>query len=82
MSATECVPRPDACAGNVRIKCGTASHEEMAALTGLKLSLSNRLLTATLTITIFNGRTGNLACPASLRRGKRSSTPSLSATSL
>ena len=50
--------RPDACLGNVRIKCGTASHEEMAALTGLTLLFRGRTLTAMVTITIFNGRTG------------------------
>ena len=50
--------RPEACLGNIRIKCGSASHEEMAVLTGLSLSFRARTLRATVTIVIFNGRTG------------------------
>ena len=50
--------RPDACIGNVRIKCGSASYEDMAVLSGLKLVFSGRKLTANVTIVIFNGRTG------------------------
>ena len=50
--------RPDACLANARIKCGGASYEDMAVLSGLRLTFRARMLRATVTITIFNGRTG------------------------
>ena len=50
--------RPEACMGNVRIKCGGASYEDMAVLSGLKLVFQGRMLKAHVTIVIFNGKTG------------------------
>lgn len=41
--------------GNVRIKCGGASYEDMALLSRLRLTFSGRTLTAYLTLVIFNG---------------------------
>ena len=50
--------RPEACLGNVRIKCGGASYEDMAVLSGLTLVFQGRMLKAHVTVVIFNGKTG------------------------
>ena len=55
--------RPEACMGNVRIKCGGASYEDMAVLSGLKLVFQGRMLKAHVTIVIFNGKTGMPSFP-------------------
>lgn len=58
--------------GNVRIKCGGASYEDMALLSRLRLTFSGRTLTAYLTLVIFNGKTGMPSFPKAGKKAKYS----------
>ena len=56
--------RPEAGVGNLRIKCGGASYEDMLMLTGLKLKWNGSMLTGEITTVVFHGKTGTPTWPS------------------
>ena len=62
--------RPEAGVGNLRIKCGGASYEDMLMLTGLKLKWNGSMLTGEITTVVFHGKTGTPTWPSANSKDK------------